>query len=406
MNEIDKFLHFVVERRGSDFHMITGSPPLIRLDGELQRLKHPPMTAEQVAVYAKEVMPEENLEEWEQIHDTDFCYQIEGLARFRTNIYHDLNGPAIAMRLIPLQIMTVEDLGLPQQIRDLALLPKGIVLCTGPTGCGKTTTLAALVRYANEQRNDHIITIEDPIEFVHENAKCIISQRQVRVHTQSFRRALRSALREDPDIILVGEMRDLETTALAIECAETGHLVFATVHTSTASSTVDRIIDQFPPEQQEQIRIMLANTLKCVITQALCRRKGRGRVAAFEILYLHSAVANLIRERKTFQLPSVIQTGKKYGMVTMNESLMNLLGEDIITLDEAYSHSMDKQDMNQRVNAHLLKRVRSREMTVEEAVKQSFFKAGMMELLAGAGYEKALQRIDVSQVQKTDVVVE
>jgi twitching motility protein PilT len=369
-------------------------------------LKLPPLTAEQVHEFALEILPEQNRREWEVTNDTDFCYQIEGMARFRTNVYRDLRGPAISMRLIPLDIMSVDDLNLSQAIRDLALLPKGIVLCTGPTGCGKSTTLAALLRYANERRNDHIITIEDPVEFVHTNIKCIVSQRQVRVHTESFKRALRSALREDPDIILVGEMRDLETTALAIECAETGHLVFATVHTSTAASTVDRIIDQFPPDQQEQIRVMLANTLKCVITQALCRRKGKGRVAAFEILYVHSAVANLIRELKTFQLPSIIQTGKKYGMVTMNESLMNLVMDDVIELDEAYNHSVDKQDMNSRVNEYLLERVRSRDITPLDAMKLSYFKPGMLESLKKAGLSKAVQGMDLSQFSAAELTDE
>ena len=406
MGRIIKFLEFLVEKQGSDLHLVTGSPPIVRIDSELQKLKLPPLDAQQVEAFAMEILPEQNRREWQATNDTDFCYNVEGLARFRTNVYRDLHGPAVSMRLIPLSLMTVDDLGLSQTIRNLAMMPKGIVLCTGPTGCGKSTTLAALLLYANERRTDHIITIEDPVEFVHDNIKCIVSQRQVRVHTESFKRALRSALREDPDIILVGEMRDLETTALAIECAETGHLVFATVHTSSASSTVDRIIDQFPPDQQEQIRVMLANTLKCVITQALCRRKGKGRVAAFEILYVHSAVANLIREMKTYQLPSVIQTGKKYGMITMNESLMNLVMDDIITLDEANNHSVDKQDMNSRVNTYLLERVEARVITPMDAMEQSFFKSGMMDTLKKAGYGKVLQGVDLSQFREVGAVSE
>jgi len=406
MGQITKFLEFLVDRQGSDLHLVTGSPPIVRIDSQLQKLKLPALTAEQVEAFALEILPDQNRREWQATFDTDFCHNLEGLARFRTNVYHDLRGPAISMRLIPLSIMTVDELGLSQAIKDLAMLPKGIVLCTGPTGCGKSTTLAALLRYANERRTDHIITIEDPIEFVHENIKCIVSQRQVRVHTESFKRALRAALREDPDIILVGEMRDLETTALAIECAETGHLVFATVHTSTASSTVDRIIDQFPPDQQEQIRVMLANTLKCVITQTICRRKGKGRVAAFEILFVHSAVANLIREMKTYQLPSIIQTGKKYGMVTMNESLMDLVISDVITLEEAFNHSVDKQDMNNRINLYLLDRVENHTITPRDAVEQSYFKSGMVDMLKKAGFGKAVQDIDLNQFKEPEMVPE
>jgi len=406
MAQIDKFLRFLVDRHGSDLHLITGSPPLLRLDGDLQKMKLPPLDANQVKALILEVTSERNRKEWDATNDSDFSYEIAGLARFRTNIYRDILGPALCMRAIPLDVMSVDDLGLSRQIRDLAMLPKGIVLCTGPTGCGKTTTLAALLRYANERRTDHIVTIEDPVEFVHANIKCIISQRQVGEHTEGFKRALRAALREDPDIILVGEMRDLETTALAIECAETGHLVFATVHTSTASSSVDRIIDQFSPDRQEQIRVMLANTLKCVITQALCRRKTKGRVAAFEILYVHSAVANLIHEKKTFQLPSVIQTGKKYGMITMNESLMNLYAQDVISLDEAYSHSVDKQEMNERVNRYLVEQVQDEALSPAEAVETSFFKPDMVSRLRQAGYGKAVQNIDLSQFDESDIVLE
>jgi len=404
MAQLDKFLHFLIEQRGSDLHLKTGIPPLLRIDGQLVKMKLPAMDANQVKALILEVLPERNRKEWEATNDTDFAYELPGLARFRTNVYRDLRGPAMCQRLIPLDIMTVEDLGLSQQIRDLALLPKGIVLCTGPTGCGKTTTLAALVNYANQNRRDHIITIEDPVEFVHESLGCIISHRQTGVHTESFKRALRAALRADPDIILVGEMRDLETTALAIECAETGHLVFATVHTSTAPSTVDRVIDQFPPDRQEQIRVMLANTLRCIITQSLCRRKGKGRVAAFEILYVHSAVANLIREKKTFQLQSVIQTGKKYGMKTMNDSLMDLVHDDVISLEEAYSHASDKQEMNDRVNRWLVEKVRAGEMSPEDALRESFFKPDCLNKLNKAGFARAVARIDMSQFDASEMV--
>jgi len=408
MAQIDKFLQFLVKERGSDLHLVTGSPPLVRIDGDLQKMKLPPLTAEQTKALVYEILPERNRKEYEAVNDTDFAYSVESLARFRTNVYRDINGPAMAMRLIPFDIMTVDDLGLPKVISDLALLPKGIVLCTGPTGCGKSTTLAALLHYANERRRDHIVTIEDPVEFVHSQVNCIINHREVGTHTGSFKRALRASFREDPDIILVGEMRDLETTALAIQAAETGHLVLSTVHTTTASSTVDRIIDQFPPDQQEQIRVMLADTLKAVIAQTLCRRKGRGRIAAYEILYVHSAVANVIREKKTFQLTSVIQTGKKYGMCTMNDSLMNLLEDDVITLQEAYDKSTEKQDMNQRINQFLLEKVRAKELEPLDAVRQSYFRPDMLERLRAAGYRKIVEKMDLGQLETeaSEVIVQ
>ena len=405
MPQVDKFLNFLVKNGGSDLHIVTGSPPIVRIDGQLQKMKLPPLSEDQVMSLIREIMPERNQREYEAIHDTDFAYQMKDVARFRTNCYMDLNGPAMAQRLIPFDIMTVDDLGLPQEVIDLVMLPKGIILCTGPTGCGKSTTLAALLHHANQNRRDHVVTIEDPVEFVHESINCIFSHREVGRHTESFKRALRAAFREDPDIILVGEMRDLETTALAITAAETGHLVLSTVHTTTATSTVDRIIDQFPPDRQEQIRTMLSGTLKAVIAQTLCRRKQRGRIAAFEILVVHSAVENLIRERKTYQLPSVIQTGKKYGMCTMNESLMELVSDGFVTLDEAYENSVEKQDMNDRVNSYLLGQVENREMTPEQAVKQSFFRPDMIDRLRRHGYGKAIQRMDLSKIDLQEEVV-
>jgi len=405
MAQVDKFLNFLIKNGGSDLHLVTGSPPIVRIDGVLQKMKLPPLTAEQVQSLIYEIIPERNRKEFEAINDTDFAYEIPNVARFRTNVYRDINGPAMAQRLIPFDIMTVEDLGLPQAIVDLVMLPKGMIVCTGPTGCGKSTTLAALLHYANVHRADHVVTIEDPVEFVHENINCIFSHRQVGTHTESFKRALRAAFREDPDIILVGEMRDLETMELAITAAETGHLVFATVHTTTASSTVDRMIDQFPPDRQAQIRVMLASTLKAVITQTLCRRKVKGRIAAFEILVVHSAVANLIREKKTYQLPSVIQTGKKYGMVTMNESLMSLVEDGFITLEEAYYKSVDKQDMNDRVNNYLLGLVQDNQLSPVEALKQSYFRPKMMDMLRAAGYGRALRDVDLTKLDLTEEVV-
>jgi twitching motility protein PilT len=402
MAQIDKFLNFLVKNRGSDVHLVTGSPPIVRLDGEMQKMKLPPLNDEQVKSLIYEIIPERNRKEFEAVNDTDFAYSLPTGARFRTCIYRDINGPSLAMRLIPVDVLSVDDLGIPPQIQDLVMLPKGVLLFTGPTGCGKSTTLAAMMHLVNEKRTDHIITIEDPVEFIHSNVNCVFSHRQVGTHTESFKRALRQSLRQDPDIILVGEMRDLETTALAITAAETGHLVFSTVHTSTASSTVDRIIDQFPPDRQQQIRIMLSSTLKAVVTQMLCKRVGGGRVAAYEILVVHSAVANLIRERKTFQLPSVIQMGKKYGMCAMNESLMSLVARELVTLDEAYTKSTDKQDMDERVNNWLLTRVQSGEVTPEDAVKASFFRVKMMDLMRAHGYQRALRHMSLESLNLTE----
>ncbi|MEM7608316.1 MAG: PilT/PilU family type 4a pilus ATPase, partial [Myxococcota bacterium] len=247
---------------------------------------------------------------------------IEGLCRFRANVFMDRKGPGGVFRQIPFEILSVDQIGLPKKVLDLCYLTKGLVLVTGPTGSGKSTTLATLIDFINQNREDHIITIEDPIEFVHPNKKCLINQREIGTHTKGFKAALRAALREDPDIVLVGEMRDLETIAIAIETAETGHLVFGTLHTTSAPSTVDRLIDQFPPDQQEQIRVMLSESLRGVIAQVLCKKQGGGRVAGYEILLANSAVANLVREGKTFQLKSVMQTGRKQGMQTMNDHLI------------------------------------------------------------------------------------
>jgi len=402
MAQVDKFLDFLIKSVGSDLHLVTESPPILRIDGELQKMKLPPLTAEQVKQLIYEILPDANRKQFEAENDTDLCYELPKRARFRTNVFRDLKGPGMVMRLIPFDIMSVEELGLPKMVHDLIMLPKGIVLVTGPTGCGKTTTLAALVRECNERRKDHIITIEDPIEFVHENKNCIVNHRQVHQHTESFKRALRAGLREDPDIILIGEMRDLETTALALECAETGHLVFATCHTSTAATTVDRIIDQFPPDRQEQIRIMLANSLKSVIAQMLCRRKGKGRVAAFEIMYVYSGVANLIRERKSYQLPSIIQTGKKYGMQTMNDSIMQLIEQDIIEIEEGYAKSSDKQDANSKINMFLAREVARGKMKLEDAIDKSFFRHGLIEFMRQSGMGKLVSGVDMSRLQERE----
>ena len=259
------------------------------------------------------------------MHDTDFAYEISGLARFRANLFLDRKGIGAVFRVIPAEILTAEQLGLSPHILKLGRLTKGLVLVTGPTGSGKSTTLTALIDYINKNREDHIITIEDPIEFVHENHRCLVNQREVHTHTAGFKSALRAALREDPDILLVGEMRDLETISIAIETAETGHLVFGTLHTSTAASTVDRMIDQFPPDQQAQIRVMLSESLRGVISQTLCRKIGGGRIAALEVLITNSAISNLIREGKTFQIPSMMQVGRGAGMVGLNDALGDLV---------------------------------------------------------------------------------
>jgi len=273
---------------------------------------------------------------------TDFAHTIEGLSRFRMNYFADRKGIGMVARQIPFAIMSPEKLGIPPKVLDLCYLSKGLVLVTGPTGSGKSTTLATLIDVINERRSDHIITIEDPIEFVHPNKNCLVNQREVHMHTKGFKSALRAALREDPDIVLVGEMRDLETIAIAIETAETGHLVFGTLHTTSAPSTVDRIIDQFPADRQEQIRTMLSESLRGVVSQMLCKKKGGGRVAAYEVLIANSACANLIREGKTFQLKSVMQTGRNLGMQTMNDHLFDLVKQGLVEPEEAFMKSNDK----------------------------------------------------------------
>jgi twitching motility protein PilT len=340
---IDRLLNRLLEVKGSDLHVCTGAQPMMRVDGEMRIVDgYGELAAEQVQRLLMPIVPPRNREEFEKTHDADFAYELPGKARFRANLFVDLRGMGAVMRVIPSKILSVDDLNLPKELLSLCHLPKGLVLVTGPTGSGKSTTLAALVDYINRTRSDHIITIEDPVEFVHQNKKCLVNQRQVGEHTDSFKRALRAALREDPDIVLLGEMRDLETIAIALETAETGHLVFGTLHTSSAPSTIDRIIDQYPPEQQEQIRVMLANSLKGVIAQMLCRKIGGGRVAALEVMFGVPAVANLIRERKVFQIPSVMQTGRKLGMCVMNDSLFKLVKDGVIAPEEGVAKANDK----------------------------------------------------------------
>ncbi len=353
---MQELLRYLVDSGSSDVHLRVGLPPTYRTDGELVRREdQPAMSREDIESVVFSIMPERNKSEFAETNDTDFAYEMLGVARFRANALRDRNGMAAVFRVIPEEILTAEQLGISPEVQKLCYLTKGLVVVTGPTGSGKSTTLAGMIDLINEQRRDHIITIEDPIEFVHPNKSCIVTQRQVGSHTQSFKRALRAALREDPDIVLIGEMRDLETVAIAIETAETGHLVFGTLHTTTAVSTIDRIIDQFPADRQEQIRIMLSESLKGVVAQVLCKKKGGGRVAAREILLSIGAVSNLIRDSKTFQLTSTMQTNKKMGMVTLNDSLIGLVDSDTIEPQEAYMKAADKQGMEQLLTSRGIK---------------------------------------------------
>ena len=340
---MDELFHHMKEVEASDLHLTSNEQPILRIHGNIVRIdEYAVHDHEMLKKVLFEIAPQRNQEQFEAEGDTDFAYEIPDVARFRCNFFMDRMGVGAVFRLIPSDVLTVKQLDLPKAMLDLCLLSKGLVVVTGPTGSGKSTTLAALVDYINKHRNDHIITIEDPVEFVHKNIKCLVNQREVHVHTESFKRALRAALREDPDIVLVGEMRDLETIAIAIETAETGHLVFGTLHTTTAPSTVDRIIDQFPADQQSQIRVMLSESLKGVIAQNLLRTKDGKRVAAHEILLCPSAVANLIREGKTFQLPSQIQVGKSLGMMPMNDSILKHVLSGRVDPHEGYVKSVDK----------------------------------------------------------------
>ncbi|HXJ31058.1 MAG TPA: type IV pilus twitching motility protein PilT [Gemmatimonadales bacterium] len=348
---LGELLKELVRSASSDLHLRVGEPPVFRTHGEITRQKGTALSADQLALTLLAIMPERNRGEWKETGDSDFAYEIEGLARFRVNAARDRKGPVAVFRVIPAKVVTVEEMGLGKEITQLAFLNKGLVLVSGPTGSGKSTTLCALIDLINRERTDHIITIEDPIEFVHENKRCLITQRQVHLHTDSFKTALRAALREDPDIVLVGEMRDLETIAIAIETAETGHLVFGTLHTTTAASTVDRIIDQFSADRQAQIRVMLSESLKGVISQTLCKKIGGGRVAAREVLLATPAVSNLIREGKTFQIPSIIQTSRKIGMITLNDCLLDLVEKKLIAPDEAYLKAIEKTMMLQALKA-------------------------------------------------------
>jgi twitching motility protein PilT len=344
MAKIDAFFKLMREQGASDLHLVAGSQPILRVMGAMERVKYDILDNDSLRAMLYEIAPEDKVKLFEERGDIDFSYAVPGLARYRANFFMQRKGVGAVFREIPETILTIDDLGLPPVLRKLAMLPQGLVLVTGPTGSGKSTTLAAVIDHANRNRRDHIITIEDPIEFVHESKGCIINHREVGSHTMSFSAALRGALREDPDIILVGEMRDLETINLALEAAATGHLVFGTLHTQSAAKTVDRVIDVFPANQQEKVRTTLSESLKAVIAQTLFKRVDvKGRAAAIEVLICTYAVGNLIREGKTFQLPSVMQTGKQYGMQVLDDAIMNLLQKRMISPYDAYTKSIDKQ---------------------------------------------------------------
>ncbi|HUF74754.1 MAG TPA: type IV pilus twitching motility protein PilT [Longimicrobiales bacterium] len=344
MAQIDQFLKVLVDQNGSDLHLSVGAPPIMRVHGHLQRLKFRELTPKDLEALIYEIMEEDWRVTFADKLDYDFAYEVPGLARFRVNVFWQRKGLAAVLRTIPATILTADDLGLPDAVRKLCMLTKGLVLVTGPTGSGKSTTLAAMVDLINDTRTDHILTIEDPIEFVHANKKALVNQREVPTNTRSFANALRAALREDPDVILVGERRDQETIELGITAAETGHLVFGTLHTNSAPKTVDRIIDVFPADEQEQIRSMLAESLKGVIAQVLLRAKdGKSRFAAWEIMIGTSAIGNLIRENKIHQVPSIIQTGKKDGMQLLDQHIMEFLMSGQITAEEAYMKANNKQ---------------------------------------------------------------
>jgi len=344
--DLEMLLRLLVEKKASDLHLSSGCKPALRIDGDILSLEEFPLIdSKELFNQLKKITPERNITEFNETNDTDFAHSIEGVARFRANLFRDIRGIGAVFRVIPSKILTVDDLNIPPAVVELCKIPKGLILVTGPTGSGKSTTLAALINHINETQQKHIITVEDPVEFVHPNKKSMVNQREINTHTKSFKRALRAALREDPDIILVGEMRDLETIAIAIEMAVTGHLVFGTLHTSTAIATVDRIIDQFPSDQQQQIRTMLADALIGVVAQTLLKKKESGRVGAYEVLVVTPAVSNLIREGKNYQIATLMQTGKSVGMQMINSYLTELVANGIVTSEEAIDKAIDKENL-------------------------------------------------------------
>jgi twitching motility protein PilT len=344
MAKIDAFFKLMFDQGASDLHLVSGQQPIIRLHGDMERVKYKVLEDGELKAMLYEIAPELKIKQYEETGDVDFGYEIPGVARFRCNFFNQKYGCGAVFRQIPTKVTTADDLGLPPIMKRAALLHKGLILFTGPTGSGKSTSLAAIIDHANKHRKDHIITVEDPIEFVHQSQGCLINHREVGMHTRSFAAALRGALREDPDIILVGEMRDLETIRLAIEAAETGHLVLSTLHTTNAAKTVDRIIEVFPQEEQAQIRSALSTSLKLVVAQTLLKRVDRkGRCAALEIMVVTPAIANLIRENKTFQIPSAIQVGKQFGMQTLDDAIMEVLQKKWVSAEEAYSNCINRE---------------------------------------------------------------
>jgi len=333
--DITELLAFAAKQRASDLHLSAGLPPMIRVDGDVRRINLPPMDHRQVHDLIYEIMNDKQRRDYEEFLETDFSFEVPGVARFRVNAFNQNRGSGAVFRTIPSKVLTMEDLGMGQVFREISMEPRGLVVVTGPTGSGKSTTLAAMVDYINDNKYHHILTIEDPIEFVHESKKCLVNQREVHRDTHGFAEALRSALREDPDIILVGEMRDLETIRLALTAAETGHLVFATLHTTSAAKTIDRIVDVFPAQEKSMVRSMLSESLMAVISQTLLKRVGGGRIAAHEIMRCTPAIRNLVREDKVAQMYSAIQTGSGVGMQTMDQCLTDLLSKRLITREAA-----------------------------------------------------------------------
>ncbi|MDD2580691.1 MAG: type IV pilus twitching motility protein PilT [Desulfuromonadaceae bacterium] len=348
MARIDGLFNMMKEQGASDLHLSAGNPPIFRQRGEMVRLNFKPLGHDELKAILFEILSDKQKAQFEETKDLDFAYEVKGLARFRGNIMMQYRGIAAVFRIIPTRILSADELGLPEGVRRMTNFKKGMVLVTGPTGSGKSTTLAGMIDIINSTRKEHILTFEDPLEFIHENKMSLMNQRQIGEHTESFASALRAALREDPDVILVGEMRDLTTIQLAMSAAETGHLVFGTLHTSTAAKTVDRIIDVFPTDQQEQVRAMLSESLKGVICQQLLKTAdGKGRVAALEIMLGTPAIANLIREGKTFQIPSIMQTAKKDGMQLLDQHLLDLLKTKKVNPQEAYRCAVDKKQFEQ-----------------------------------------------------------
>jgi twitching motility protein PilT len=342
--DIAQLLAFSVKNNASDLHLSAGVPPMIRVDGDVKRVNMPPLSHKEVHAMIYDIMNDKQRKSFEEFLETDFSFEIPKLARFRVNAFNQMRGAGAAFRTIPSEILSLEDLGAPPIFKDVSMHPRGIVLVTGPTGSGKSTTLAAMINYINESKPDHILTIEDPIEFVHESQRSLINQREVHRDTLGFAEALRSALREDPDVILVGELRDLETIRLALTAAETGHLVFGTLHTSSAAKTIDRIVDVFPAAEKEMVRSMLSESLRAVVSQTLLKRNGGGRIAAHEIMIGTPAIRNLIREGKIAQMYSAIQTGHSSGMQTLDQNLLELLSKGVINKEEARFRAVNKDD--------------------------------------------------------------